>query len=99
MKDAKNQSFSGTEKPGNDIKVDKGETGQFPEQNTNIKKETKAGKHTGYQQGRLLSFEQFTGKQFDKSGTIEKDAMKGEKTGDAATKVLDDKNKTEHKGM
>jgi hypothetical protein len=96
MQDGKSQAHSGTEKPGTDVKVTKGETSQFPEQDTNIKNKTEAGKHSGYRQGRLLSFEQFCGKGFDKNGTIEKETMKGEKNGDSGTDVMDDEDKTAH---
>lgn len=98
MKDGKNQVHSGTEKPGNDIKVDKGETSQFPDQDTKVKVIDRQGKHSDYQEGRLLSFEKFVSSSKEKfpKTTIEKDAMDGVKAGDNNHDTLDDKDKTPH---
>lgn len=98
MKDGKDQVHSGTETPGNDIKVNKGETSQFPDQDTKVKVTARQGKHSDYQEGRLLSFEKFVSASKEKfsKNTIEKDAMDGVKAGDNNHDTLDDKDKTAH---
>lgn len=98
MKDGKNQVHSGTEKPGTDIKVNKGETSQFPDQDTKIKRKTAVGKHSGYQEGRLLNFNEFISSKLNKN-TIEKDAMDDVKAGDNNHDTLDDQDKTKHTSM
>lgn len=98
MKDGKDQVHSGTETPGNDIKINKGETSQFPDQDTKVKVTARQGKHSDYQEGRLLSFDKFVSNNKEKfsKNTIEKDAMDGVKAGDDNHDTLDDKDKTVH---
>lgn len=89
MEKAENQVFNGTTSPGNDIKITKTETNQFPGQNVNSKHSTKSGIHSGYREDRLLSFDEFVAHHKMNTKTIEKESMSGPKQGDDGYHTLE----------